>query len=120
MKNFLLLSLNVNARATTFISLFCRQFFPHFWSLFFQKHIANHFFRLIVMEKDVVKHVYTVARCLSFRNKDAEGESGAGETEKRDDKGSDLMEMVKITQKKDDMKKENRGKKFHDNESELK
>lgn len=61
-----------------------------------------------------MKHVYIVAHCLSFRNKDTEGKKSRarGRARKGGERGSSLMEMVKITQKKDDMKKENRGKNF--------
>lgn len=76
--------LNANAWATTFLSLFCRHFFfIFFWlfarcspsrsvRLFFQKHIANHFFPSYHDgEGDVVKRCIC-RRCLSLHNKDTE------------------------------------------------
>lgn len=108
--------LNANAWTTTFLSLFCRRFcvffFIFFWlSLFFRKHIANHFFSSLSwwQRGDVVKHVYIVVAFRSVIRIRTEKNVrrwffAGGHTKKKGEEmewlGGDLMEMVQITHKK--------------------
>lgn len=97
-----------------FIPFLSPSFFPYFWSFFFFKNTSQTIFFPPYRDGKGCSETCIYCRCLSLRNKDTKGKmSGAvfcGGPQRKGMRGSDLMEMVKITQKKDDMKKENRGK----------